>query len=76
MHAIERRRDEKLCSGWMLLVCILFAAAVFCAIRLIRTLIGEMNEEVTSSPTYRGGGFLSLKKRTVGSRSSSLLTPA
>lgn len=32
--------------GWMLLVCILFAAAVFCAIRLIRTLIGEMNEEI------------------------------
>lgn len=32
--------------GWMLLVCILFAAAVFYAIRLIRTLIGEMNEEI------------------------------
>lgn len=32
--------------GWMLLVCVLFAAAVFCAIRLIRTLIGEMNEEI------------------------------
>lgn len=32
--------------GWMLLVFILFAAAVFCAIRLIRTLIGEMNEEI------------------------------
>ena len=29
-------------------------------------------KEVTSSPTYRGGGFLSLKKRTVGSRSMTI----